>query len=349
MHTTIQEKKFSFKYIIVLEFFNMGVSELIKGFDPSPFSDFITGSTERTTYKGFESQWYRVIGMSICLTMIQSALFTNITEAARISKIFVKRLKDRSFKLNIKKNQEDSDDDEVNTKQLTQDDLETLYTGEKFEGDKSISRMTSTLLVCLAFSSGMPILYFIAFAFFFITYLTNKVMLMQYYQKTNTLNRVVPMYSVYKFKIGIFFHMYFGIFMMTNPSIFETKEEFSHSSDDLNANIPQESFYYQRVKFAHQKLYIGFVVLATVCYFFQSFLISVFKILRDLAKSLYGFFDSKVLVKICNVISKYQKKLCLKVYTFAKNYNRDKLEKKKSSDKSLSSIDKIDRNKVVDQ
>ena len=120
--------------------------------------------------------------MSICLTMIQSAVFTNISEAARISQIVVKRFKDRSFKLNIKKNQEDSDDDEVNTKQLTQDDLETLYTGEKFEGDKSISRMTSTLLVCLAFSSGMPILYVIAFAFFFITYVTNKVMLMQYYQ-----------------------------------------------------------------------------------------------------------------------------------------------------------------------
>ena len=60
---------------------------------------------------------------------------------------------------------------------LTQDDLETLYKGDIFEGDKTISRMTSTLLICLTFSSGMPILYFLAFLFFAVTYLINKVML----------------------------------------------------------------------------------------------------------------------------------------------------------------------------
>lgn len=170
----------------------MGVSELFKSFDPTGYSKLMTGSDKHKTYKGFESDWYRVIGLSICLTILQSAVLTNISEAGRISQIFVKRFKDRGYKLHIKKNQEDSDDDEVNTQQLTQDDLETLYKGEEFKGDKSISRMTSILLICLAFSSGMPILYFIGFLFFFATYAINKVMLMQYYQKTNTLNRVVP-------------------------------------------------------------------------------------------------------------------------------------------------------------
>lgn len=62
MHTTIQTKLFSFKYIIVLEFFNMGVSELVKSFDPTGFSKSFTGSGENRTYQGFESDWYRVIG-----------------------------------------------------------------------------------------------------------------------------------------------------------------------------------------------------------------------------------------------------------------------------------------------
>jgi hypothetical protein len=91
--------------------------------------------------------------------------------------------------------------------------------------------MTSTLLVCLSFSSGMPILYFVAFLFYTITYLINKVMLFTYYQKTTVLNRVVPNFSVKQFKIAVLLHMLFGLFMLTNPSIFETNDEYDHTLD----------------------------------------------------------------------------------------------------------------------
>ena len=170
--------------------------------------------------------------------------------------------------------------------------------------------MTSTLLVCMAFSSGMPILYLIAFVFFFATYVINKVMLMQYYQKTNTLNRVVPAYSVKKFKIGIFFHLYFGIFMMTNPSIFETKDEFAHPLNTFNDSVSNDSMYFSRIQFAHQKVYIAFVLVSTVCYFFQSTLKTLFHIVTDLLKSFYKYLTSKVLIKCFKGLGICQKKLC---------------------------------------
>jgi hypothetical protein len=49
--------------------------------------------------------------------------------------------------------------------------------GDKFEGEKSYSRMMSTLLVTLSFSAGMPILYAVAAGFYIVTFFINKVLL----------------------------------------------------------------------------------------------------------------------------------------------------------------------------
>lgn len=52
--------------------------------------------------------------------------------------------------------------------------------------------MMSTLIVIVSYSSGMPVLYFVGAFFFGATYLVNKTVLFKYYQKSLTLNRVVP-------------------------------------------------------------------------------------------------------------------------------------------------------------
>jgi len=84
---------------------------------------------------------------------------------------------DRGQKLHVKKDLEDDGDDEVNTKQLTQDDLNEFYTGSKFNGEECFSRMISIMLICLTYSSGMPLMYFVGFVFFASTFLANKIML----------------------------------------------------------------------------------------------------------------------------------------------------------------------------
>jgi hypothetical protein len=48
----------------------------------------------------------------------------------------------------------------------------------------------------------------------------------------------MPVFSVNQFKIGILLHMILGLFMLTNPSIFETKESFEHSLDSLDDYLP---------------------------------------------------------------------------------------------------------------
>lgn len=88
VHTTIQEKLASFKYIILLEYFNMGVVFMIEGFDPTGFSTTLLGldpETQTSAFSGFESGWYMQIGLKLCFTVFMSSVITNINEVKRIA------------------------------------------------------------------------------------------------------------------------------------------------------------------------------------------------------------------------------------------------------------------------
>ena len=83
--------------------------------------------------------------------------------------------------------------------------------------------MMSTLFVILMYCSGMPIVYLNGFIFFFVTYIIKKYLIINFYQKSRTLNRSIPMFSVSYLKYGIALHICIGIFMLTNKEGFETK------------------------------------------------------------------------------------------------------------------------------
>jgi len=95
----------------------------------------------------------------------------------------------------LKKDPDDPDDDEPNTRCRLQSEVEAIYTGDEFEGEAAYSRMMSTLFALLLFSSGMPILYFIGFIFFLGTYITNKIMILRFYTKSSTLTRTIPEFA----------------------------------------------------------------------------------------------------------------------------------------------------------
>ena len=72
-------------------------------------------------------------------------------------------------------------DDGVNTKQVFQDELEELYTGDQIAGH-NVYALNYTYLWCvLMFSTGMPILYPFAFAFYIILFFVYKFLLIFYY------------------------------------------------------------------------------------------------------------------------------------------------------------------------
>ena len=100
-----------------------------------------------------------------------------------------------------------------------------------FKGEKAYSRMMSTLFVVLMYSSGMPILYFTGAVFYIVTYWMNKFLLINYYKKSTTLTRTIPIFAIGFMKYALFMHSFVSLLMLTNPIAFKTKHRYQHNAD----------------------------------------------------------------------------------------------------------------------
>lgn len=107
----------------------MGIIMLVLSFDPTGTSQIMAGQQTPIIYNGFENSWYYELGKKLCLTLFMSTFATNAGELKKIGEATFFRVKDRSGLPNLKKDLEDEDDDEVNTKIIVQAEIETLYTG----------------------------------------------------------------------------------------------------------------------------------------------------------------------------------------------------------------------------
>ena len=148
--------------------------------------------TEGYSKKDFTSDWYVDIGSKVCIFIFMSSFLKNVSGILLYVVLGCRRIIDRGCKSDLKNDPEDPEDDLPNTKQKIQADLEKIYTGKMFEGEKTYSRMMSTLFVILMYCSGMPILYFIGAVFYTVTYLVNKYLLINFYKKSTTLTRTIP-------------------------------------------------------------------------------------------------------------------------------------------------------------
>ena len=92
----------------------MGVILLLQSFDPTGLTQKIVGSG--SSYTGFDNGWYMKMGRSLCFTIMMSTFITNVKEIKSVGQVFLNRWFDRGFKFDIKKDLEDEDDDEPNTK-----------------------------------------------------------------------------------------------------------------------------------------------------------------------------------------------------------------------------------------
>jgi hypothetical protein len=73
------------------------------------------------------------------------------------------------------------------------------------------------------FSSGMPILYFVALVTFFLSYWVDKFMLLKYYRMPPSYTINLSYYSIQIMKFSIIFHYLFGFFMFSYGAILPAK------------------------------------------------------------------------------------------------------------------------------
>jgi len=144
--------------------------------------------------------------------------------------------------------------------------------GQTCSADRKMSRIMSSLFVLIFFSSGMPVMYLLGTIFFTLTYIINKVLFLQYYQKTETtLSREIPLFSSWMLPLAIIIKLILGIFMYADEDIFNSRtslnehgqyalpertdimSRFDHTFVD---NMRSSSF----MKHSHQRVYIEFIV-----------------------------------------------------------------------------------------
>jgi hypothetical protein len=181
---------------------------------------------ETAGYDGFDTEWYFEVGRILTLTCFLSAFASNYLDLRMFFIAACRRRKDRKGGSNTKRFPDDEDDDMPNTKVMTQHDLEELYEGPNFECETTLSRMMSVTCTLIVFSSGMPIMYALGFLFYLVTYMTNKVLIMKYYKRTDSiLSREIPLTSVGLMRYAIVIKMFVGLYMLNNPSIIHTRDE----------------------------------------------------------------------------------------------------------------------------
>lgn len=273
-HTKIEEQSTSFRQIFLMEFTNMSLIYLYLSFDSlDATAKLMAGSiASQETETDYTSKWYMNYGNTICIFLFTSAFISSASPMGIYSLFAFFRFRDRGFKQQLKLDPEDNDDDMPNSRIKIQSELENLYIGKEFEGEKAYSRMMSTLFVIQMYSSGMPIMYFIGFVFYTITYFVNKVLIIKFYKKSRTLTRTIPLASMGFMKYGLLLHMFNACFMLTNSEIFsvmksdaeiasltddEVEALYEHIGEEV-ATADEKNFVQSivsRFQLFHQKLY----------------------------------------------------------------------------------------------
>ena len=125
----------------VLSFLNSGVVILLINFRLDSLSD-ASVPLLKGEYKKFSSEWYRLVGSTICLTVIFMSLVPHMANISMQILFCTKRCWDRRCSFDAKK-----------TRKLTQWDYEDVNIGNEFMLEFRYANMLSILAVILFYPS----------------------------------------------------------------------------------------------------------------------------------------------------------------------------------------------------
>ena len=84
------------------------------------------------------------------------------------------------------------------------------------------SNILVVVIITMMYSPGLPVLYPIAFGFFFVTYLVDKLMLLKCYRKPVQFDNSLALSILFWFRFALVAHSLMGIFMFSNSQILPT-------------------------------------------------------------------------------------------------------------------------------
>ena len=102
--------------------------------------------------------------------------------------------------------------------------------GTRVEFDNRYSNILVVTFVTMLYGTGMPILYFVAAAYFFVTYWTDKYLILTWYAKPRVTDDTLISESQRYSGFAILLHLLGGILMYSNAKILPTIEQTFHDS-----------------------------------------------------------------------------------------------------------------------
>lgn len=115
-------------------------------------------------YEEFTVEWYRIVGSTIVFTMMINIFTPHLSNAMFLTLMSLKRCLDRRCSFSRKR-----------TKKLLQEDYEDVNTGSDFLLEFRYASILTNIYMIFMYSSGLPLLYIVAFVSFFIMYWFDKL------------------------------------------------------------------------------------------------------------------------------------------------------------------------------
>jgi ABC-type multidrug transport system fused ATPase/permease subunit len=140
--------------------------------------------------------------------MIVNTVTPHVANGVSIVIEAFRRCRDRGCTCNKKK-----------TKQLLQEDYEEMNLGSEFLLEFRYSALLTTIFMIFMYSSGLPLLYFIAFLSFFFTYWFDKLFLLRCHRKPPAYTLHLSRKTAAIMRFCLIPHFFIGLYMYTNSTI----------------------------------------------------------------------------------------------------------------------------------
>ena len=91
--------------------------------------------------------------------------------------------------------------------------------------------MMTMIYVVMFYGSGIPVLYLVAAIYFFVTYWTDKFLILHYYRKPEFLDHRLAIQILGWMKVAVLLHLAGGILMYSNSNILPVQvKDFQNSA-----------------------------------------------------------------------------------------------------------------------
>lgn len=216
-HTSIDKKGLSvFKRLFWLYVVNTAVVFVMEiNASRFGFVTAITGLSPSPKILNFSADWYRMIGVAIILVQLGMPasnqgyyFFTYLAHKAKINRANNSKMA-----------------------ALTQDELNNIYIGPVFKLANRYAINTSIFFVCFIFSLGIPLLNFIAAVNFYIGYLVDKFLFVNFYRSPVRYDTSICEASTRLIPVAVVAHIVCSIWTLSNEEIFA-----STSSENIVTN-----------------------------------------------------------------------------------------------------------------